>query len=108
MTRSRGRRDANHTELVRFAERLGFSVSCVADLPGELDLIVGLYGIDLRVEIKDGTLPRSRRTLTEDEEKLFREWKGRPPVIWKSPADVMETRDALLAESQEEATVRRK
>ena len=93
----RGRIDANQPDLVAFARQLGMSVSIVAGLPGELDLIVGANGIDQRVEVKDGSKPPSARKLTDAEKKLFSTWNGRPPVIWENEDDALKTYMELRA-----------
>ena len=48
------RRDANHMQIVQYARAIGMSVLEVHSIAGALDLLVGLGGIDVRAEIKDG------------------------------------------------------
>ena len=88
--------DANQPELVKLWRDLGGTWLHTHSIPGALDGVAGMYGIDQRVEIKDGSKPPSARKLTEAEQKVFDKWKGRPPVIWESPVDVFHLRDQLL------------
>ena len=60
----------------------------VHQVAGALDLVVGCSGKDIRVEIKDGSKPPSRRVLTVDEEAEFREWRGARPQVVESRDDV--------------------
>jgi len=92
------RRDSNHQEIVDYARNIGFSVLEVHAVAGALDLVCGLYGIDFRVEIKDGAKVPSARKLTGKEQEAFDHWKGRPPIIWESTADVDATRAKILEE----------
>ena len=91
--RRAARADVNQHELVKFIRKMGASWQHTHAIPGALDGILGYRGIDIRVEIKDPDQPPSRRTLTPAEEKTIDEWKGRPPVIIETEADVV----ALLA-----------
>ena len=93
---ARSRRDDNHAEIVAYARSLGFSVREVHMVAGALDLIVGIGGVDGRIEIKDGAKPPSRRRLTPAEREEFETWRGRLPVVWETPEDVYITRRAML------------
>jgi len=58
-----------------------FDLSAVA---GALDGIIGVSGIDQRVEIKNPLALRGKAQasrLTTEEQKVFDEWRGRPPVV---------------------------
>ena len=46
-----------------------------------LEGIVTIGGVNLLVEIKDGSLTPSQKKLTEPEEKWHREWKGQVCII---------------------------
>jgi hypothetical protein len=94
--RARSRKDNNHRVLVKYARDLGMSWQDTASIPGALDGIVGFAGVDQRVEIKDREQSPSKRRLTEAEVEVFTSWKGRPPVVWETEADVNETRRVLL------------
>ena len=95
-TRFTKRKDSNQRDLVKYAQAVGFSVLETHNLGNGLDLLVGIFGIDQRVEVKDGAKPPSRRLLTDGERDVFRLWKGRPPIIWESEKDVDMTRMRLM------------
>lgn len=59
------------------------------EIPGALDLIVGVNGIDQRVEVKDGLKVPSARKLTQMELEEITGWRGRKPVIIESIDDVL-------------------
>lgn len=94
------KRDANHTPLVKMARGLGFSVLEVHMVGGALDLVLGYYGIDQRVEVKDPKKPPSARKLTKAEKETFESWKGRPPVVIETVAQLHELQAAMLKEAQ--------
>ena len=79
--RQAARRDANHDEIVGAFLEVGASVLDLHQTAGALDLLVGVAGIDQRVEVKDGAKPLSRRRLTEAETDTFLRWRGRKPVV---------------------------
>ena len=95
-TRAQGRKDANHKELVDYWRSLGGSWQDTCEIPGALDGIAGMNGIDVRVEIKDGSKPKSTRRLTDAEQIVFNSWRGRKPVVWENDFDVNATYNALL------------
>ena len=45
----------------------------------------------MRVEIKDPYASKQRQELTKLEQKVFDEWKGEPPHLWKTSADLLNT-----------------
>lgn len=94
------RKDDNQDEVIAAFERLGCSVRSVHAIPGALDLIVGVCGIDQRVEVKDGAKPPSKQKLTPAEKKEIARWKGRKPVIITSIDDVV----ALVTKLRHEAS----
>jgi len=79
--RQRARRDRNHAEIVRTFERLGGSWLDLSGVAGALDGILGVAGVDIRVEIKDGELSPSKKKLTPAEGEVFQTWRGRKPVV---------------------------
>lgn len=81
------RKDSNHTELKKALEDMGATVFDVYQLPGALDVIIGYAGIDQRAEIKDGSLPPSKRALTYLETQVFDGWRGRKPVVLENIED---------------------
>lgn len=82
--------DRNHSEIVAAFRKLGYSViSLAACGHGIPDILAGKRGTNLLAEVKDGNKPPSARKLTEDQEKFWREWKGRIILI-ESVYDVLE------------------
>ena len=71
---------------------MGASWLDLSNVAGALDGLVGVAGIDQRVEIKNAEAARGKAQalrLTPDEEEEFDRWKGRKPVI------VITTDDAI-------------
>lgn len=78
----RGRIDRNHREIVAALRGVGASVQSLADLgKGTPDLLVGFRGRNWLFEVKDESLPPSKRRLTPDERKWHDSWKGLVQVI---------------------------
>jgi hypothetical protein len=76
--RKRAKIDANQPEIVAALRRIGCSVQSLANIGGGCpDILVGYRGLNHILEIKDGTLPPSRRGLTLDEYKWHEEWQGK-------------------------------
>lgn len=75
--------DGNHGEIVEaLLEPDGVSVHSLAGVgSGCPDLLVGVDGLSYLIELKDGDLSPSRRTLTPDQRKWIGEWTGSPVVI---------------------------
>lgn len=87
--RLRARVDSNQLEIVRTITGLGASWLDLTSISGILDGVIGVAGIDQRIEIKDGKKVPSRRKLTPDEIRVFEEWRGRKPVVIESVDDVI-------------------
>lgn len=88
--RYRGRVDDNQTDIVQTFKGAGYSVAITSNLGnGFPDIVVGKYGINLLVEIKDGAKSPSKRKLTEDELRFHQNWRGLVFVV-ESPEDVEE------------------
>jgi hypothetical protein len=69
--------DANHTACVALLRAAGFSVTSTAGLGGGFpDLAIGRHGRTVLIELKDGTMPLSRRALSEAEERWHSSWQG--------------------------------
>ena len=68
--------DANQPELVEAFRKMGCSVLIIAQLKNACDLFVSKNHKTAAVEIKDGTLPPSKKMLTEGEYKFSQSWKG--------------------------------
>lgn len=74
--------DANQGVIVRAFRDMGASVQILSSVgKGCPDLIVGVFGINLLVEIKDGDKPPSQRKLTEHEKHFHESWKGQVCII---------------------------
>ena len=67
--------DANQPEIVKAFRALGCSVLIISQLKKCADIFVA-KGKTAVVEIKDGTLPPSKRQLTEGEMDFMHSWKG--------------------------------
>ena len=84
--RRRGSKDKNHDEICDTFRQLGCSVAEMAtcgvdDFP---DVIVGLCGFDVQVEIKNPETAYGRRGLTDGQARYARDWAGRKPVMCSS------------------------
>lgn len=74
--------DSNHRLIVRALRDVGVTVLSLADLgKGAPDIACGWRGQNWLFEIKDGSLPPSRRKLTPDEEQFHATWRGQVAVI---------------------------
>lgn len=88
--RQRGRVDDNQPEIVKRFRDCGYSVAITSNIGGGFpDIVVGKYGVNILVEIKDGTKSPSKRKLTEDELAFHQSWRGAACVI-ESEEDVEE------------------
>jgi hypothetical protein len=75
--RTRGRTDANQSEVVKQLRQMGASVAIISSVGGGVpDLIVGVAGRNYLVELKDPNKPPSERLLTNEEETFRRSWSG--------------------------------
>ena len=90
MARRAERVDANQPEIVAMYRQMGCSVKHTHTLKGFVDLVVGISGHNALVEVKDGTKPPSAQKLTDAEFRFHEGWRGNPPVIVRSAADVVE------------------
>lgn len=85
--------DANQAELVRVLRAAGASVQLLHAVgKGCPDLLVGIRGVNVLAEVKDGAKVPSARVLTPDQVLWHRRWRGQVAII-ESPADAL----ALLA-----------
>ena len=81
-TNPRAKVDANQAEIVADLRKLGASVQSLTTVgKGCPDIVVGYMGVNLMVEIKDGSNPPSRRRLTLDELEWHAEWRGQVAVV---------------------------
>ena len=70
------RTDANHKEISKIFESLGWSVLDIHQIPNCADIIVGKLMHNVVIEIKDGSKPPSKRKLTPGEIKFKDRWRG--------------------------------
>lgn len=103
------RKDANHHSIVRAFRQAGASVvdlSGVGD--GCPDLLVGIAGVDLLVEIK---LPAGKRggtahsELNQYQRAFHHAWRGRTPVVVRRVEDVEALIDMLVDSTHEPSVV---
>lgn len=79
--RRAARIDANQGEIIEAFRKAGASVKPVHVVKGFVDIVVGINGRNMLVEIKDGAKVKSARKLTEAEQKFHDEWKGRVHIV---------------------------
>lgn len=74
--------DSNQNEIVALMRDLGASVLILSAVgKGCPDILAGIRGRNILIEIKDGNKPPSARKLTEDEKRFHDEWNGQVCVI---------------------------
>lgn len=79
--RRRGKVDANHAAIVAHLKALGCSVQSLASVGGGVpDLLVGRRGVNVLIELKDGSKSPSERRLTPDQVEWHRRWAGQVAV----------------------------
>ncbi len=98
--RQAARVDSNQREIVKTIISLGASWLDLTSISGILDGVIGVNGIDQRVEIKDGAKFPSERRLTPNEKREFEEWRGRKPVVVESVDDVIKLVNLLRREKR--------
>lgn len=80
--RRAARVDSSHGAIVAALRAGGATVQSLAAVgDGCPDLLVGLYGHNLLVEIKDGTKPPSARRLTPEQERWHAAWTGQVAIV---------------------------
>lgn len=80
--RQRAKVDSNQKEIVAEFRRLGCSVLHLHTVgKGCPDICVGYQGKNYLIEVKDGSLPPSKRQLTADEKEFFEGWRGQVIVV---------------------------
>lgn len=73
--RTKARKDANHQEIVKHFEALGWLVLDIAQLKNCCDIFATKKGITFAIEIKDGSKCPSARKLTSGEKAFASRWK---------------------------------
>ena len=82
MSRRAAKVDANHGEIRDAFRRMGATVADTASSgSGFPDLVVGYRGVNLLVEVKDGSLPPSGRKLTGPQVDFHNDWRGQICVV---------------------------
>ncbi|MBO2009199.1 hypothetical protein [Hymenobacter negativus] len=81
--------DANQPAVVAALRGIGASVLHLHTLPNCFDILVGFRKRDFIMEIKDGSLPESKRQLTEGEAKFRDEWRGGTYHIVTTPDEAI-------------------
>jgi len=80
--RTKARTDANQADLVEALRACGASVQPLHAVGrGCPDLLIGIGGHNLLLEVKDGSKPPSKRTLTDDQVRWHAEWRGQVCVV---------------------------
>lgn len=72
------RKDENQAEIVAALERIGADVFVLHE---PADLLVGMAGRTLLVEIKNPKKPPSKRRLTPAQVKFHAQWRGHKAVV---------------------------
>lgn len=74
--------DANQPEIVAALRKAGASVTLLSQVGGGCpDLLVGIAGVNLLMEVKDGSKPLSARKLTPDQVEWHQSWRGQSVVV---------------------------
>lgn len=74
--------DANQTAIVKALRQMGCTVQSLAAVgDGVPDLLVGVCGTTLLIEVKDGSKRPSARQLTPDQQAWHAQWTGGPVAI---------------------------
>jgi hypothetical protein len=95
--RRRPRTDANSMEIVKALRQLGCSVRITSALgQGFPDLACGRAGVNLFLEVKDGTRIPSQRKLKPDEQRFKDTWAGQYYVV----ESVEEAVDYVLGQTE--------
>lgn len=80
--RLRSRVDKNQGDIVRVFRSLGCSVQHLHTIgKGCPDILIGCEGINLLIEIKDGSLSPSAKRLTLDEQGWHDSWLGQVCIV---------------------------
>ena len=88
--RTAARIDANQSEIVVALRQIGATVQTLHQVGrGCPDLLVGFRGVNILLEVKDGSKPPSARKLTPDEYSWHKDWRGQVAVV-KSIEDAID------------------
>lgn len=89
------KKDGNHKEIQRFFLKHGGSWADTCDNPGSLDGLLGYKGVNVLIEIKNGSQSASRRTYTPMESERILNWKGFPCATVHSLDEAQDLLDYL-------------
>ena len=88
--RTKARVDGNHAEVVSALRKIGCSVQDLSRVGrGCPDLLVGWRGINVAMEVKDGSKPPSERKLTKSQKAWHVDWEGLCCVV-NSPTEAIQ------------------
>ena len=74
--------DANQADIVKGLRAIGCSVAVTSSAgDGFPDLVVGYYGKNFLLEVKDGDKPPSKRKLTPEQEQFHINWRGQIAIV---------------------------
>jgi len=73
--------DANQSDIVAEFRARGATVKHVHTVKKFVDIVVGYRGVNLLVEIKDGSKPPSEQKLTTGEQEFQDGWRGQVCII---------------------------
>ena len=74
--------DANQPAIISALRQAGADVFPLHTVgSGCPDLLVGFRGVNLLLEVKDGSKPARDRRLTDDEQAFFERWRGQKAVV---------------------------
>jgi hypothetical protein len=74
--------DANQKEITETFRKLGATVQIISEIgKGCPDLILGAFGKNYLIEVKDGAKPLSSQKLTPHEIGFFDKWRGQVCII---------------------------
>lgn len=76
------RTDANQTAVISALEAAGATVDVIGK---PVDLLVGVRGQWLFMEVKDGSKPKSQQKPTKAQAEFFKRWAGYPWSIVDGP-----------------------
>lgn len=74
--------DKNQSSVVKALRLIGCTVQPIHAVGrGVPDLLVGVRGVNLLLEVKDGDKPQSRQSLTADEREWHKAWRGQVAIV---------------------------
>jgi hypothetical protein len=80
--RRAGRIDSNQPAVVAYLRGLGMSVCILSPMgKGIPDLLIGWRGLNVLLELKDGSKPPSAQALTGDERDWHAKWAGQLATV---------------------------